>query len=112
MKEIKAFVNGFLGIFLLVAAIVAVFTYLPEQLDTRYTSPGQVVRMVNPTGNNPMVDSQYAGINTQNAGANKVNAEVYIYHSAVWVGWAFMVLMVFLFFWAIIARNTGAPPKI
>lgn len=112
MKEIKAFVNGFLGIFLLVVVIVAVFTYLPEQLDGRYTSPGQVIRMVNPAGNNPSVDSQYAEINDQNAGANKTNAEVYIYHSVVWVGWAFMVLMVFMFFWAIIARNTGAPPRI
>ena len=56
------------------ALLIALFTYLPGQLDERYAGEGQVIRMVDPSGDNPAVDLQYAEINQGNAAANLINA--------------------------------------
>lgn len=70
-------------------ALVGIFTYLPGQLDRRYTGGGQVIGMVNPSGTNPDVDMQYSEINQGNASANLINSRAYQRQSVVWMGWVF-----------------------
>ena len=72
--------------------LIGVFTYLPGQLDQRYAGGGQVITMVNPSGNNPAVDAQYSQINQANADANITNSRAYQNQSIVWMGWVFCLM--------------------
>ena len=82
--------TGIIFLMLLIGIIlVGVFTYLPGQLDSRYTGAGQVIGMVNPQGNNPDVDMQYSQINQSNAEANLTNARAYQRQSSIWIIWVF-----------------------
>lgn len=81
---------GIIFLFLFIGVVlVGMFTYLPGQLDERYTGGGQVIGMVNPSGTNPNVDMQYSEINRGNADANLTNSRAYQRQSVVWMAWVF-----------------------
>ena len=90
--------------------LVGVFTYLPGQLDSRYTGTGQVIGMINPSGDNPDVDMQYSQVNQGNANANLTNSKAYQRQSVIWIAWifGFVVLGIVIF---ILRRAFGEKEK-
>ena len=82
--------TGIIFLMLLIGIIlVGVFTYLPGQLDPRYTGGGLVIGMINPSGDNPDVDMQYSQVNQGNANANLTNSKAYQRQSVIWIAWIF-----------------------
>lgn len=101
---------GFIFAMLFVGVIIyGLFTYLPPQLDDRYTGSGQVIGMVNPNGNDPQRDLQYSEVNQGNAKANLTNSLAEQRRSSVWI--IFILALTILGMISMIARSI-APPKL
>lgn len=65
--------------------VTALFTFLPGQLDDRYTGEGQVIGMVNPSGQDVNRDMGYSKVNINNADANLINSHAYQQRQGVWI---------------------------
>jgi hypothetical protein len=90
--------SGFnpLAIVFFVMLAFVIFFIIPAQINPQYAGQGAMVGMVNPSGENPDVDAQYAEINKGNAQAN-------VFNSAASFGNVFT----FLFFLIVVVMVVG-----